>query len=194
MTMSELPAFELKLQVALDKFGDEVSTPVDAVTLASLIADGGIGRRAGRGWLQRRPSWFVPLLLTGLLLVAIAASALVGAILLHPPREYEGLFVAQPSMSTPRDRPILLTLRDGRVLIGGGQRYTLANPATLEIFDPASGRYVMLTGDIPVGGGHAVQLEDGRVLLFAPQATDNVNLAYVVDPIALTSRQLLDRT
>ena len=71
-----------------------------------------------------------------------------------------------PSMGEPRRRPSAVTLRDGRVLVLGGEE--LADQRTAELFDPVAGSWKRAANSIaPHAGGKAFVLDDGRVIFLA---------------------------
>lgn len=77
-----------------------------------------------------------------------------------------GEFRAGGDLVSPRVFHTATLLRDGRVLLAGGEGQNGALLASAEVFDPATGRFAALP-DMPAPRrGHvAVRLDDGRVLI-----------------------------
>ena len=74
----------------------------------------------------------------------------------------QGSLTPGPDMSAARDRPIVVALGDGRVVIAAGQLEASTAQTSAEIFDPRSGEYSNFKGDIPTGFGRGLLLRDGR--------------------------------
>ena len=72
----------------------------------------------------------------------------------------DGKFVAAPSMKSSRDEPTVTTLKDGKLLIVGG------DSSSAEIYDPASNTFTE-TGAMASSrhGQAATLLRDGAVLI-----------------------------
>ncbi len=180
--------FEDRLGAAFESWADEATVEVDSMILAAALP-------SSRGWSWRvkhvMPRFGVARLALALLLLAALLSALVvGSTLVHQSRTYDGRFVPQPDMSALRDHAILLTLRDGNVLMAGGD--SLADPTSVQIFDPVTSTYQEVVGDIPTGGGSAIQLTDGRVLLVSLRRQDALGSpVFLVDPSLRATRQIL---
>jgi hypothetical protein len=111
-------------------------------------------------------------LIAALVTTLLGAAVLVGSRLLVPrpvPHRYLDQLVSAPDLSVPMYGPTLVALADGRVLIvdnSGGQDGT----QRALVYDPASG------STTPVGSaesyvGAGVRLQDGRVLLIEPTAS-----------------------
>jgi hypothetical protein len=84
-----------------------------------------------------------------------------------------------------RTWPFLVTLGDGRVMMGGGQAEAVL--ATTELFDPTTGTFSRAASmDLPRGGGvSATLLPDGRVLVLGG-GPDVGTSAEVYDPVTET--------
>ena len=102
-----------------------------------------------------------------------------------------GGFSATGSMREPRESHVAIKLRDGRVLIAGGHRGR--RPAaiisrTSEIFDPATGRFVVAAPMVVRRHKHdGIALQDGRVFIAGgADERDNEGVypsAEVFDPV-----------
>jgi len=184
-------AFELRLQAAYDELADGASVEVDATTLAAVLARGRVRPSVRMTWpVFQRSGSLALVFATLLLIVALIAAAAVGALLLQRPRAIEGVFSVGPDMSVARDRPIVVALDDGRVVIAGGQ-YGTASELVPQIFDPATGNYSPLSGDVPTGTGNGLLLPDGRVLVTAYDLLRSERGwagIYLLDPALMTSR------
>lgn len=191
--MSELD-FDARLGAQLRAYSDGGVRPIDRYAIARATV---AGRRAAPGWRWSlrpvRRAWLP--IVVGLVLLAIVAG---GAILVgsRPPTpsptstptatggvpgplSYRGELVAGGEMSTPRDRPTVVALGDGRVLIAGG--------TSAEIFDPATGHSVPARPMVAAGSeiiDAAVLLHDGRVLLvgFVPSSGPDTGISEIFDP------------
>lgn len=189
--MTAQRTFEDRLASAFDEWADEAAVGVDSMTLAAVVADGASRPRTAprlSSGLRRSSLALAALLL--LLLALLASVAVVGSILVHQQHRYDGFYETAPDMSIARDQPILVALRDGTVLIAGGQLFSPGDPTALELFDPATGIYAQLGGDIPVGDGMGVQLRDGRVFLVATDNSNRMPHAYVIDVALGVSHEL----
>jgi len=82
---------------------------------------------------------------TAIILVALACAALVGAGAGAGSGAGEVKFAEGPALLEARSGACAALLADGRVLIAGGEAYGLAL-ATLEIYDPATGRFEPVPG------------------------------------------------
>lgn len=128
-----------------------------------------VGLRSGDvGTSPRTRFRLAPALLTGLLVVALAATlAIVGSRLLERQPSIPE-FRATGSMTVPRTEATAVRLKDGRVLVLGGFDFIdrAAVLATAEIYDPASGRFEP-TGSMAAARtrASATLLSDGRVLV-----------------------------
>src|SRR4051812_13639280 len=138
--MHDPQPFEARLGAALGRYADQVSTEVDAVAFVRVTR----AARAPNRLLWRPASNLRLALLLGLLLVlAIAAAAVVGA--LPSPRIYSNVFTPTGSLATPRSAHTATLLHDGRVLViggddgeGTGDASTEITVASTELWDPAT--------------------------------------------------------
>jgi hypothetical protein len=189
--MTEQP-FELRLRAAYDAFASEALEEVDAVALAALVKQTSPRPRfALPHFGLARPSWVGVALAALLLILAASAMAVVGSMLLERARDFRGVVGPGPDMSVARDRPVVVALSDGRVMIAGGQLAASTDPISAEIFDPRSERYSSFSGDIPTGSGSGLLLPDGRVLIrvFDPsRSSAGYGGIYLLDPESMTSR------
>ena len=159
-------AFELRLQAAYDKLAGEAMVEVDPITVAAVVTHGRARPRLQLKWpAMQRPGSLALVLTTLLLLIGLIGAAAIGSMLDHGPRPFQGVLAPAPDMSAARDRPILVPLADGRVVIAVGQLVASADPTSAEIFDPRSGGYSRFNGDIPTGSGSGLLLHDGRVFI-----------------------------
>jgi len=93
------------------------------------------------------------------------------------------------SMTTPREDHAAVLLREGRVLVGGGEQNGEESPrfTSAEIFDPETGNWSP-TGSMNVGRSEieyaAVRLQDGRVLVPGGHSAPHTetNTADLFDP------------
>ena len=88
-------------------------------------------------------------------------------------------------LNKPRVETHAVLLPDGRVLVAS------ANDPSLEVFDPATGKFTLVPSTQPHPLGFVVRMRDGRVLLGAGGAWDDPNTPYtgtveVFDPDAMT--------
>lgn len=96
-----------------------------------------------------------------------------------------GSFSPTGSMGTPRLAAGVAPLRDGRVLVAGGDDQTGTPLGTVEVFDPASGTWSPLPSmPVPRVAPMAAQLPDGRVLIAGGSTTGS--------PAALQSALIFD--
>ena len=78
-----------------------------------------------------------------------------------------GKFHPAGDMTVARNKPVVVTLPDGRVLIAGGQsKQAYGSLSSAEIYDPATGKFTA-TGSMTVSRavGVGTLLQDGRVLI-----------------------------
>src|SRR5580658_3692124 len=100
-------------------------------------------------------------------------------------------FTPTGSMTAPRTGQTITMLRDGRVLLTGGDRNAgyRSQLASAEIYDPASGTF-SATGSMstPREGHTATILRDGRVLVVggSPNGIQATDSAEIYDPAAGT--------
>jgi hypothetical protein len=182
--MSVSQSFEQRLGSAFELWADEARVEVDPISLAAAI--GGRRHIVHPGFRLARPSLPMPALAILLSIALLASALVVGSLMLHQQHRYQGLFTPAAYMSVSRDRPFVVALDDGRVLIGGGDQYSLSTPITAEVFDPKTGSYSPISGDLPEGPAPAVRLHDGRVFAIS----EHTLRAYVIDPDAGTSREV----
>ena len=189
--MTEQP-FELRLRAAYDAFASEALVEVDAVALAALVTRTSPRPRfALRPFGLARPSWLGVALAALLLILALVGMAIVGSMLLERSRDFRGVISAAPNMSVARDRPVVVALSDGRVVIAGGQLAASTDPISAEIFDPRTGGYSPFSGDIPTGSGSGLLLPDGRVLIRVfdlSRSSAGYGGIYLLDPESMTAR------
>ena len=111
-----------------------------------------------------------------------------------------GKFHPAGDMTVARNRPVVVTLQDGRVLIAGGQsKQAYGSLASAEIYDPATGRFTAtgsMTTTRAVGVG--TLLQDGRVLIFGgDDDMMGVQYADLYDPstgtFSKTGPEVIDR-
>ena len=111
-----------------------------------------------------------------------------------------GKFHPAGDMTVARNRPVVVALQDGRVLIAGGQnQQAYGSLASAEIYDPATGRFTA-TGSMSVGRsvGVGTLLQDGRVLIFGgDDDMMGVQYADLYDPatgtFSKTGPEVIDR-
>ena len=187
--------FETMFAAHLREYADGGVRPIDRYA----IAEGTIKSTPARGRLSRwAPGWRarpLNLLLVGLLIVALAASAVVvGGRLLAPapilpaPRVYLNELGPAADLSTPRFQPTLVVLEDDRVLVIGGNA---GLSTTAEIYDVDAGESTavgpMVSADFLVVSS-AVRLADGRVLIVGdarPGDAPSFAVSQVFDPVTL---------
>ncbi len=188
--MTEQP-FELRVRAAYDAFASEAVVEVDSVAVAALVTRTNPRPRfALPGFGLARPNW-VGVALAGLLILGLLGMAIVGSMLLDRARDFRGVISAAPNMSVARDRPVVVALGDGRVVIAGGQLAASTDPISAEIFDPRSGGYSSFGGDIPTGSGSGLPLPDGRVLIRVfdlSRSSAGYGGIYLLDPKSMTAR------
>ena len=184
--------FELQLQAAYDRLAAEATIEVDPTTLAAVVA-----HENGRPWIRLarpigvRPSWFAMGLAGLLLIIGLLGAVAVGGLLVQQLHQFRGVLTPGPDMSVQRDRPVVVALADGRVLIAGGLFIAGIEPGVAEIYDPRTGAVSRLIGDAPSGTGPGLFLPDGRVFAIS-QDRHNTYLThvYLMDPASLTSREV----
>jgi hypothetical protein len=92
------------------------------------------------------------------------------------------------SMTTPRDSHAATLLRNGKVLVAGGEYAGKSVLASAELYDPASGTFTA-TGSMTEARGRlptATLLADGRVLIVGGFYFHCLSTAEVYDPVAGT--------
>ena len=111
-----------------------------------------------------------------------------------------GRFHPAGDMTVARNKPSVVTLQDGRVLIAGGQsKQAYGSLASAEIYDPATGKFTA-TGSMTMsrGVGVGTLLQDGRVLIFGgDDDMMGVQYADLYDPstgtFSKTGPEVIDR-
>ena len=107
-----------------------------------------------------------------------------------------GRWAPATSMATPRLRPAVALLVDGRVLVAGGASASEYQPGahalqTTEIYDPSTDRWAA-GPDLfePRMGGYAVVLQDGSILLLGGTASLNTEgeTPYCPQPLSSVER------
>jgi hypothetical protein len=176
--------FESLLTAQLREYAEAGVRPIDRYAIAEGTIAG--GRRGGLGWRwsfgqHRRP---LMLVVVGLLVLALAASAaLVGSRLLQPSTGvFEGVMVPVPDMAFARTQPVLVTLADGRVLVVGGRDQQNYDVPTAEIFDPGTRSFTPIAGWAPSGHGAGILLHDGRTLILLHDENHIASSVTVFDP------------
>jgi hypothetical protein len=94
-------------------------------------------------------------------------------------------WAAGPAMQRARSGHSATLLRDGRLLVAGGDVRadgSMPDPA-LEIFDPQTNAWTLISG-VPIIPSGAITLQDGRVLLpgFMPASSSNKSYSTLFDP------------
>ena len=185
-------AFELRLQAAYDKLAGEAIVEVDPITVAAVVTHGYARPKRLLSWPAFHRPGSLALVLAGLLLIlATFAMAVVGSMLLEKARDFRGVIAPAPDMSAARDRPVVVALSDGRVVIAGGQLAASTDPISVEIFDPRNGEYSSFSGDVPTGSGSGLLLPDGRVLITVfdlSRSSAGYGGIYLLDPELVTAR------
>jgi hypothetical protein len=110
----------------------------------------------------------------------------------NPPAQ--GRWETLAPLPTPRAYSTLTTLRDGRILIVGGQvangAYGGQATSEVQIFDPATGKFsVTASLGIARAGHTATLLPDGKVLVvggYPEQMGTSLNTAEIFDPASAT--------
>lgn len=172
--------FEALLTGQLREYAEAGVRPIDRYAIAEgTIAS---GRRRGISWRwslgQSRRS--VMLVLVGLLILALAASAaLIGARRVAETPPATDFTVRETALTVHRSGHTATRLDDGRVLITGGfSGYPSDDTAQAEIYDPVTGTFAP-TGAMAhqVQQGTSTLLSDGRVLVVGGLETDEVYAA-----------------
>lgn len=122
------------------------------------------------------------------LVVAVDTSAAMFPVIVDP------AWSTAPSMSTARSSHTATVLKDGRVLVVGGQSSFTNSLSTAEIYDPASNTWSAGPSLPEARYGHtATRLLDGRVLVSEGERYDaatatrvSVSSSYIFDPITKT--------
>ena len=145
---------------------------VAAARLAVSAGDGAVQSRAfsaGPGLGERRASHTATVLPDGRVLIVgglDGSRTLASALLVDP---VSGSVRATGSLQSRRARHTATLLKDGRVLVAGGQAVsgtTMTPLESVEIFDPASERFVNSSAMTAARASHAaVLLPDGKVLI-----------------------------
>jgi hypothetical protein len=193
--MGDRMTFEARLAEAYVRYGEgaPADVDVDAVARAAIAA----AHHRGLDLRSSLPVLWSPLprpvrlaIVSGLLLALGVSLIWVAGVLLKPPPPLPSLSPLW-DMSIARVNPIVVTLDDGRVLIGGGgiEGDDGVAPA-VELLDPATGRTTIIEGETPSGFGTGVALADGRVLVIGFDANHTCALAFIVDTAWLMSREL----
>lgn len=102
-------------------------------------------------------------------------------------------------VSTPREAAMITRLADGRILVAGGATSDEIDPearalASTELFDPETETWTAGPDLLePRKDGHAIELEDGRVLIHGGDASFNVHgdAPWCPDPMISTERVYL---
>lgn len=134
-------------------------------------------------------------LVIGLVVLAVVLIALkVNDFNLFISKKY-GHFEKFPDMNVARARHNLFMLKDGRVLILGGdfgiKRLSKLNSGrgerdlkTAEIFDPKTGKYIMIKGFHEVRYAfNAIMLDDGKILITGGEGKRTPQSSLIYDPI-----------
>jgi hypothetical protein len=185
--MSDVMNFEAKLADAFERYFADAPLEVDAAVVTAKVAAADRGRRVGWfGWLSPRQRQVALAFAVGLLVLALAATALVliGRLQERPllPWSYTNELVRAPNLLVPQSFAHATTLRDGRVLILDSDSHSA------EVFDPADGSVrpaAKLADDSSLYISSLALLRDGRVLLVGdnrPGAGPQVANAQVFDP------------
>jgi hypothetical protein len=191
--MTARDGFELFVASWLDQAGPMDADPVIVDRALATAARTGQRRGlraalAGAGpWPRTGPSFSsLPVLVRVVVLVALAAAAIAGAVIVgsqrlekRPPQGPIGTVTGVGSPSVGRSGPVLIRLADGRVAVGGGVEIA---EAPLEIFDPTTGTFSSRPAlDLP-GGGSGFLLSNGYVLFVMFDGNNVRAYAEVVDP------------
>jgi hypothetical protein len=181
--------FEAILDQRLRDYAEGGVRPIDRYAIASAVIAS--KRRTRFNWLAgvgpARQRWFVPALVALLILALLASFAIVGALLLRradfPPRIYQDVLVPAPDLSVEMTHPVVVPLRDGRVLVIGTGSEGFGTPTTVLVYNPATGTSVVVA-QFPVASysvTSAVRLLDGRVLIggSSPRIFDPETLQFV---------------
>jgi len=192
--MAEHRDFETRLEDAYAQLVAAAPIDIDAQELAATLAVGTRGTFEGRHWnTQARRGVGLVAAVALLLLAIVVAGALIGA----RRSSYRGIFEIVGTMAATADMrwnattPMVLGLRDGRVLIaGGGDGLSGRNVIPAQLFDPDSHESSLITTDSPSGEGAAIELQDGRVLLIGYDRNSTSSVAFLLDPAQMTSRSL----
>ena len=161
--------FEALLSARLREYADGGVRPIDHYATAEGSIASGRGLRFGWRWSLGRSRRPLTLVLVGLLVVALLASAaVVGSQLLGPVQVrggFAGELTSASDLAAPVWQPERVLLEDGRVLLVGGNS---GLTTTSQIYDPKTGASTrtgpMVSADAFVPSS-AVRLHDGRVLV-----------------------------
>lgn len=129
----------------------------------------------------------------GVLHRALLIGALCGVMVISPPANAAETWVTAPPMGTARAYHTATLLRDGTVLVTGGDDGSIAGSAatgprklaSAERYDPATGRW-RPAAPMPVAHTYhtAVSLPDGRVFVVGDYNTLDAVMAELYDPVA----------
>src|SRR3954452_15347399 len=165
---NDMTRFEREIGAMFSDYANNAPTDVDETVLAASIAHASRRTITVLGTTFARPRWLTPLLVTALLVVALATAVFIGAQLLRERRPIHQQLKIQAAafMSQQRGGPAAVRLKDGRVLIiGGHNAYAGGNVSFAEIYDPATREFAPIGSapTISVRGQAATLLRDGRV-------------------------------
>lgn len=209
--MIDRPSFEVELGEAFLTYVADAPVDVDPLRVAAAAASGARVRRR-RTVDFDRARLVLPIAATFVVLSIVGTAAFVGSD--RAPRSTPlpssspapsasapgssaaitlGVITPASDMSIARRAPIAVVLSDGRVLVAGGGDQTQGQASIpADVFDPSTGRFTPIAGDGPTGdgGGSAVLLPNGRVLLIIHNLNETASRAYVFDPVARAFRRL----
>lgn len=191
--MHDPMTFETRLADAFERYLAGAPVGVDAVTIAATVANAAPRRRLSLSLPAAGPKRRVAILgLVALLLLATVATVLlvVGRLNDRPrvPWVYSNELVSSIELETPRASSLLISLRDGRVLVLGGDSSPVL---TALVFDPSTGE-TQQAGPFPapetLSMTGAALLADGRVLVIGDQRPAEgpvVPVGFLFDPATL---------